>query len=457
MPPASRQRRCANSILKYVLHIETRLDFNWSIRLYRRPLAILTGGDTGPEELYYRLADCFYCLSVCKPVGGDPHWYKGFEGSAALTIDKIDSFENERHGAIALKDEARDLCDEAYECKIPISSAFEGLTEKNGWGAAARVRDFTEKMMVAKSNATARSIPISATVRNPQQNSVRVDARKALAKRVCELNELAKKLLHSTTPLSECALARINCAIERKPDLAVLYRDRASVYFYQLATNKQYLEQQELLQIVVQDYSDASGHKDTLKKLKDKVKTSASLIASDYVDGRLRWPSLLKPKPEDTLAEMTTFLGRKETAGPSDDDDKNTIKDAVAHLHDLQDAPNAIDGVKKLKASALKACELSNFRSDGSADDIDALVILAGAYAISGDFRYAEYYQNRAAYFSYAVPLYEGKRPGFLDTREEYRGEIPPDDTNPSCARLVRHATRRTAGDFVGKMTSLAA
>jgi tetratricopeptide (TPR) repeat protein len=370
------------------------------------------------ESALVGLADDFYALSVNPSSHGDPTWQSGYRGRAELVMARMSNILSDWYDASGLRSEARDLKSEASElCKIELGGDRKVLKLEGSRLNPPEQRPFTNWPPLIQPRP-----PLSAQTLTAAQFPDPLARR--LASRVEDLETVAGVLEQQARALSQDALKHLKDAIRMQPDSADLHSDLAIVYLWRLQVDRAFGERLRLIASTANDLQDIKADKDRIAKESDRFKDAVGKITDGFIDGSEKWPPPLQRAPKDVLQRLGDFWGAADHDEPDDSDVQKQSRYVAASLRDAQVSLSDSEDLKELMGAALKACDLTAFR------DVEALRILARAYAVSGDFRNAEYYQNRAAYYALDDPRFDGQRTSLLLTREEYRRFIPPEGWN---------------------------
>lgn len=432
LSPENKVTSCLDNIQKYVLRVETLLDLYWSDRRLKRPQSILlpSDSDIADEEQYFDLADEFYDLSV-RPAVGDPKWYLAYRSRAELQMTKILDYRDDSRGMTALINEAQDLVQEAGELgKTIVSRGKDSSQQRSSSGKALDVRITADQFDSLKRGIANRARPVGGKA-PAQDGGSSADAFASLLQfQVQVLEDTAGSLAAKTAPACQRALGLLNDAVRQKPDLGILYYDRASVYFFLLDLDSNFGHYQSSLDTVIQGLQGADGKVQELAKKKTRIDGAVARITDDFIDGKEEWP--WPEKPANVTRDLRNFWKTERAQKPDDKDAKKKLQDLLSRFHDTQQALGEIKDMNAYLGSARKAYDMARVADDGSDDVVYAAISLATAYSCVGDFRSAEYFENRALAHAQARPSWSGRCGNLAEQREKYRDKIPPDDTNPS-------------------------
>jgi hypothetical protein len=367
-----------------------------------------TDGVATCQQTLFGCADKFYRLSVCAGVG-DSDWYLGYHHGAQLALDRNDFLS--RIGTILWSD-AQNAVEYAEMLELrPLpmlptleSAPAKGVQSVSLWALPASQRQPKPKSMERSRLAA------------------------AIQDRCDDLVDTAVRLEQVAAGYSIDAIKLLDCAIRLAPDRSDLHRDRGLAYWYRVQVNDQYIFRRRLLDGAIAQYTDADGKLQQANTQKKRVTDAITRIVNDRIDAEEKWPLFLAD-PIKVMQKLGPSWKRSDDEEKTADDAKDKLADAIAKVAEIQQRLGEIGDLQRFLESERKACELAKYRADG--DNVDALTYLARAYHALGDYRNAEYYQNRALYYAQEAFLMPGQVAALQNTREIYRKKIAPWTCNP--------------------------
>jgi len=364
------------------------------------------------EEYLLQRADAFYKLAVTQdnngiPVGGDPSWYSGYFGRGELRSVRFRDLEDDLR---LLQPESRRASDPSRRGRAQLNTS-DGLLEQ--WPDLL--------IMAAELKAKERHQPLS------------------------EPDVWAKGLQELAEAICTKAIDFFSDTIRCNQGSAEAYRDRSVMYLCQAIFDKSRLPG---LNAARRNLDDTISY---LKKDKPEAdaatpKQGSSDAVTQITDAYIKLafaPRRNQPAPvqhapnlNDLKKVLKDVQAFQKGALVQTAKDKNIAeqrakraKEATSRLHDSQLMLSNDSDLYNATVDAIQACKLGHYDDFNS---VGSLTRLALVYANLGDYRSAEYYQNRAAYYALYYPdqHYEAKIPTLIDKREGYRDKILPDDLN---------------------------